>query len=277
MAEGAFSKFAHKLGIGKEEHKKPAEHTESTARKEPAEHKTTEHRTAEPRIAESKTAEHEHHAVHEHVSHAGHTVHEHVADAGHTVHDHVSHAGQSVHEHVQHAKDRVQEEIAKHTSGETHRYIVHFPPHPAREDDPHYKDFDAYHRKSRATARCFVGERVGFHDCRDEQGVPCPPPAGEGEQSGLELHHSHVEFSLQNGVSLKALERDYPGISSKDEVGAWIESEANFRWLCVFHHRGAGGAHTASHSDWEASQYVLGLIAPEADSKKNKASVPADA
>lgn len=269
MAEGAFSRFAHKLGIGKEEHKKPAERKESTARKEPAGHKAAEHKSAEHKATESKTAEH---GEHEH-----HTVHEHVSHAGHAVHEHVSHAGQSVHEHVQHAKDRVQEEIAKHASGETHRYMVHFPPHPAREDDPHYKDFDAYHRKTRATARCYIGERVGFHDCRDEHGDPCPPPAGAGEQPGLELHHSHVEFSLQNGVSLKALERDYPGISSKDEVGAWIESEANFRWLCVFHHRGAGGAHTASHSDWEASQYVLGLISPEADAKKNKASVPADA
>lgn len=155
------------------------------------------------------------------------------------------------------------ESVAAHVSGETHRYVVHFPPHPARTSDPHYKDFDAYHRKTRATARCYIGERVGFHDCRDEKGKPCPPPAGKGEQEGLELHHSHVEFSLQHGVSLAALEKDYPGINNKDEVGDWIESDANFRWLCVFHHRGPGGAHTASHSDWEAQQYVLGLISAE--------------
>jgi hypothetical protein len=29
---------------------------------------------------------------------------------------------------------------------------------------------------------------------------------------------------------------------------------------CAWHHRGAAGAHTASHSDYEASQYVQGLI-----------------
>jgi hypothetical protein len=29
---------------------------------------------------------------------------------------------------------------------------------------------------------------------------------------------------------------------------------------CAWHHRGAAGAHTASHSDFEASQYVQGLI-----------------
>jgi hypothetical protein len=151
--------------------------------------------------------------------------------------------------------------VAAHSAGQSHRYLMHFPSHPARTSDPHYKDFDAYHRANRATARCYIGERTGYGDCADSHGAPCPPPAGGGEQPGLELHHSHVEFSLQNGVDLAALEKDYPGISDPSQVGAWVESGANFRWLCAFHHRGAGGAHTAAHADWEASQYVLGLIA----------------
>jgi hypothetical protein len=150
--------------------------------------------------------------------------------------------------------------VDAHTQGETHRYLMHFPEHPAREDDPHYADFNAYHRAHRAIARCYIGERIGFTDCCDAQGHPAPPPAGGGEQPGLELHHAHVEFSLQNGVSLAALEVDYPGISDPGQVGAWVESGANFRWLCAWHHRGAAGAHTASHSDYEASQYVIGLI-----------------
>lgn len=149
-------------------------------------------------------------------------------------------------------------DVAAHEAKQSHTYIVHFPEHSARQDDPHYVDFDHYHRKHRATARCYVGERIGFGDCRDAQGVPCV--IVNGQQSGLELHHAHVEFSLQNGVDLAALEVDHPGISNPDEVGAWVESDQNFRWLCVFHHRAAGGAHTASHSDWEASQYVPGLI-----------------
>lgn len=149
--------------------------------------------------------------------------------------------------------------VAAHDQAESHRYVVHFPPHPARTSDPHYKDFDHYHRTNRATARCYVGERVGFADCRDAQGRPCDID-DEGQQSGLELHHCHVEFSLQNGIDLAALEKDFPGISDTTNVGAWVESDVNFRWLCVFHHRGPGGAHTASHSDWEASQYVPGLI-----------------
>jgi hypothetical protein len=121
-------------------------------------------------------------------------------------------------------------------------------------------DFNAYHKAHRATARCFIGERIGFGDCLDAHGTPCPPPGDTGQQPGLELHHAHVEFSLQNGVSLAALEKDYPGISDPATVGAWVESAANFRWLCAGHHRGPGGAHTAAHSDWEASAYVFGLI-----------------
>ena len=131
-------------------------------------------------------------------------------------------------------------EIAAHDGVQHHRpYYVHFPPHPAREDDPHYIDFNHYHRKTRATARCYIGERVGFDACADVQGNPCPPPADGGEQAGLELHHAHIEFALQEGISLEALEADYPGVSD---------------------HRGEAGAHSVSHSDWEASQYVLGLI-----------------
>lgn len=146
-----------------------------------------------------------------------------------------------------------------HGQQESHHYLVHFPAHPARKDDPHYVDFDHYHRRTRATARCYVGERIGFDDCKDEHGNPCLID-GTGKQSGLELHHKTIEFAVQNGVDLSAFEKDYPGISNPDELGAWVESAADFRWLCVWHHRGAAGAHTASHSDWESSLYIKGLI-----------------
>lgn len=148
--------------------------------------------------------------------------------------------------------------VPAHDQTETHRYLVHFPPHPARKGDPHYKDFDAYHRKTRPAARCYVGLRIGFDECRDMHGNASVIDE-HGEQSGLELHHAHIEFALQNGVDLKALEVDYPGISNPDEVGAWVETAANFRWLCVEHHRAFGGAHTLTHSDFEASLYICGL------------------
>lgn len=133
-----------------------------------------------------------------------------------------------------------------HDQGEKHAYLMHFPEHPAREDDPHYVDFEHYRKTHVGTAVCEFAKRRGG-DASECQG-------------GLELHHAHVEFSLQNGVDLALLERDYPGISNKDEVGAWVESGDNFVFYCAFHHRGHGGVHVAAAADFEASHYVRHLI-----------------
>lgn len=132
-----------------------------------------------------------------------------------------------------------------HDQAETKHYTVHYPAHPERKSDPHYKDFNAYRRRTQKTAKCAVGQhRDDYSEC-----------AG-----GLELHHSKVEFALQNGIDLAWLERDFPGISDPNTVGAWVESADNLMWLCEFHHRGHGGVHVASSSDFEAERYVKGLI-----------------
>ncbi len=151
------------------------------------------------------------------------------------------------------------DDVAAHDQTVTHHYVIHYPEHPARTSDPHYVDFNAYHTKNRPTARCAVGLVIGFDQCSDAQGHPLTID-GNGQQSGLELHHAHIEFALQNGISLTALESVYPGISNPSQVGAWVESGANLMWLCAYHHRGHGGAHTASASDWEAEKFVRGLI-----------------
>lgn len=138
-------------------------------------------------------------------------------------------------------------DVPAHAQTASHRYTVHYPPHPPREGDPHYVDFEAYRRRTKATAQCAVGAHRGdFSECSLDK--------------PLELHHAHVEFSLQNGVDLKWLERDYPGVSDASQVGAWVESGANLMWLCEEHHRGRGGVHVASASDFEASKFVRGLI-----------------
>jgi hypothetical protein len=139
---------------------------------------------------------------------------------------------------------------------------MHYPEHPARKDDPHYVDFNHYHQTHRQAARCLVGTYMDFSECKDAQGEPALPD-DKDFQPGLELHHAHVEFSLQNGIDLSALEKDYPGISDPANVGAWVESASNFMWLCAWHHRGAAGAHTASASDFEAEKYVKGLISDD--------------
>ena len=139
------------------------------------------------------------------------------------------------------------QDVEAHSQRVTHSYSVHYPAHPAREGDPHYKDFSTYHRRTRATAQCSVGAHRGdFSECSLDK--------------PLELHHAHIEFSLQNGVDLAWLAKDYPGVDDPNEVGAWVESAENLVWLCVAHHRGPGGVHVAAASDYEAERYVRGLI-----------------
>ena len=129
----------------------------------------------------------------------------------------------------------------------SNRYVMHYPPHPERTSDPHYKDFNHYRNATKDTAKCSIGaHRNDFSECSLDK--------------PLELHHSHIEFSLQNGVDLAWLEVDYPGVSNPDEVGAWVESASNLEWLCEFHHRSQGGIHHAAASDFEAEKYVKALI-----------------
>lgn len=140
---------------------------------------------------------------------------------------------------------RTSKDVPAHDQHTTHSYLMHYPEHPPRESDPHYQDFEAYRRRTKATARCeFAVETGDDSECH----------------GGLELHHTHIEFALQNGVDLARLERAYPGVSSPDQVGAWVETADNLTWLCSWHHRGHGGVHSAAASDYEASKFVKGLI-----------------
>lgn len=141
--------------------------------------------------------------------------------------------------------------VAAHVQPHSSHYEVHFPSHGSRQGDPNYADFNAYHRRTKhdpEVYQCAVGKRRGdFSDCT----LDLP----------LELHHTHIEWALQNGVDLGMLERQYPGVSNREEVGAWVESAENLEWLCQFHHRGHGGAHVASASDFEGQHFIKGLIA----------------
>jgi len=135
--------------------------------------------------------------------------------------------------------------VAAHDRKVTHSYTVHYPEHEPREGDPHYADFHAYRERTKTTAACSIGaHRNDFSEC----------------SGNLELHHSHVEFALVNGVALEWLENDYPGISDPDRVGEWVETAANLTWLCESHHRGVGGVHRVDASNYEAERYVRGLI-----------------
>ena len=154
-----------------------------------------------------------------------------------------------------------------HAAKTSHTYTMHYPPHPARTDDPHYVDFHHFHTQHGPDARCVIGLQFDDGTAPTRQTEKPQRLIGSGESnagcdvvSPIELHHAHIEFSLQQGIDLAALEKDYPGVSNPTDLGAWVETGANFEWLCVFHHRGHGGAHVAAASDFEAEKYVRGLI-----------------
>lgn len=134
---------------------------------------------------------------------------------------------------------------AAHQQKIVNSYVMVYPEHEPRESDPHYKDFKEYRRSHIKNAKCQFAS-----DCGDD--TLC--------DGGLELHHAHVEFALANSVDLKLLEKRYPGISNKDEIGAWIESGENLVFYCSKHHRGHGGIHHAAASDWEGEHFIRGMI-----------------
>jgi len=135
-------------------------------------------------------------------------------------------------------------DIAAHSQKTTHNYVMHFPWHYPRPQDPHYIDFEHYRKTHIATAKCAYADSASADLCTTQ----------------LELHHKVIEFSLQNGVDFAVLEKDFPGISDPNSVGAWVESDPNFIFFCSFHHRGHGGVHNASSSDFTAEKYVKDLI-----------------
>jgi len=140
--------------------------------------------------------------------------------------------------------------VEAHVQKVSHNYAIRYPEHSAREDDPHYVDFNHLHRewkKDPEKWQCHIGQRRGdFSECSLDK--------------PLELHHAHIEFALLNAVELSWLEKDYPGISDYDKLGAWVESAENLLVLCQFHHRGHGGIHVASSSDYEGLKYIRGFI-----------------
>lgn len=140
--------------------------------------------------------------------------------------------------------------VPAHDQKVSHSYTIAYPEHEPREHDPHMHDFLAFkkRRKEDGTYHCdfAVKHRKGdFSEC--------------DLTKPLEAHHTHIEFALKNGVDIELLEVDFPGIS-KDDIGAWIDSDENLTLLCCVHHRGHPGVHVASAADFEGLKYVRRMI-----------------
>lgn len=153
--------------------------------------------------------------------------------------------------------------VPAHEQVFTHRYMVKYPAHDPRADDPHKHDFLEWKRRRKAagTYHCdfAIEHRKGdFAECYPWPGMTPPAPASLPLKP-LEAHHRVVELAMMNEIDFVLLEADYPGISAQT-VGAWIDSDANLTLLCVNHHRGPGGVHSASYSDFGSEYYVRDLI-----------------
>lgn len=136
----------------------------------------------------------------------------------------------------------------------THRYVVHYPEHEPRENDPHKADFLEWKRRRRENNTYYCDFA---HEHRGDNTSECDM------EHPLEAHHSKVELAMLNEIDFALLAHDYPGIDEQS-VGAWIDSDANLILLCRNHHRGPMGVHSASFSDFVSTQYVRNLIHPPA-------------
>jgi hypothetical protein len=132
----------------------------------------------------------------------------------------------------------------------THTYVVHYPAHEPREDDPNKVDFEAWKRRRKETNTYYCDFA---HDHRAGDTSECDMT------NPLEAHHSKIEFAMVNEVDFTLLDKDYPGISA-DTVGKWIDSDPNLTLLCRNHHRGPMGVHTATYADFSSESYIRGLI-----------------
>ncbi len=109
--------------------------------------------------------------------------------------------------------------------------VCHYPDHGARADDPHYADFEAAKKRLKDQ---------GLYKC-----VVC------GSDQQVELHHAHVEYSLQNAVDVTKLNEALGLHLSDDDFAAWIDSPGNLEPLCLKHHRGSEGIHISPEPLWE--------------------------
>jgi hypothetical protein len=145
--------------------------------------------------------------------------------------------------------------VPAHDQKVSHSYIITFPAHAPRDEDPHKADFEEWKRRRRENNTYYCDFA---HDHRGGDANECDM------DNPLEAHHNKVELAMMNEIDFSLLDGDFPGINA-DTVGAWIDSDRNLTLLCRNHHRGAGGIHDASYSDFTAEFYVRHLIRSTSD------------
>ena len=125
-----------------------------------------------------------------------------------------------------------------HSQKLTLNLITNVPEHEPRENDPHYKYFNA--AKTRI-------KKQGLWKCAINDDL-C--------QGQFELHHTHIEFSQINSTDPKKLEEAFGlHFTNNEDFQKWIESPGNLEVLCAAHHRTHFGIHVIPAPLWESLRY----------------------
>jgi hypothetical protein len=132
--------------------------------------------------------------------------------------------------------------VQAHTQEVTLHLLEFFPSHEPRTGDPHYHLFNAARKKLKE-----AGKLVCWVCGKDEAAAGQP----------IELHHSRVEYALQNGVDLQRFKDHFPDLDITDEESffAFVEGPENLTPLCKLHHTGQQGIHSLPSPCWNALAY----------------------
>jgi hypothetical protein len=121
----------------------------------------------------------------------------------------------------------------------------HIEAHEPRTSDPHYHLFNEVRARmvKAGLMKCVIGDDY------------C--------EGGIELHHSHLEFSLVNQSDpdkvAAALGLHF---TSEEDFQSWVESPGNLEPLCAVHHRTKYGIHMIPAPLWEPLRYRKAGLTP---------------
>ena len=135
-----------------------------------------------------------------------------------------------------------------HSQKLTLNLITNVPEHEPREEDPHYKYFNA------AKARI---KKQGLWKCIIADDLCAGTP---------ELHHTYIEFSQFNSTDEHKIEQAFGLHFENDEdFQQWLESPGNLEVLCAAHHRTHFGIHVIPAPLWESLRFRKVGTAPAAE------------
>ena len=151
-----------------------------------------------------------------------------------------------------------------------------YPPHPPREDTPEYRHTHDLMVNQQDTPCRICGVR------KSTLGDPVQNPF---RAKDLESHHYPIQRELIDAVDFAKAAVDFPQITDRASLIAFVDSPENMWIICDVHHRGeTTGIHHLPVADWIIQRYlfdgyvvVAGAKDEAADLAKDQQIVDADA